>query len=153
MYNSVCSCAYSLWLPHTNSVLAMFGMPRHDPLVSRSYKNLDFCDKNWTGSSEMWFYNGKHLMTVEALHEVTHWARNVTAVLDCSFVFKNAKHYHALGWMTFPRNCLWLLYNCFCVCITVLRNHLWWPSTINGYMWCLPKGEPRLDVINTWLWN
>lgn len=133
----------------------MFGVSRQDLLCQAQglTRILDFCEKNWTGSSEMWLCSGEPHMTVEALHEVTHWAHSVTAVLDWVFVFKNGKHYHAHGWMTFPRSCLWLLYDYFCIWITMLRDHLWLPSTISDYTCCLHKGGPRLDMINKWSWS
>lgn len=69
----VCSRAYSLWLLHVVPVLPVFGMLRHNLLCEAQglRRILDFV-KRWTGSSEMWLYNGERHMSVEALYDVVY---------------------------------------------------------------------------------
>lgn len=146
--NSVCSCAYSLWLLHTTPSPGTSVLCRAQGLT----RILDICAEDWTGSSKMWLCNGECRVAVEALQEVSTLS---TQCYCCPclwfYVPKNAKHYHAHGWVTFPRNCL---NNCVCLGITVLRNHLWLRAPwMTNYMCCLHEGEPRLNGINKWLWN
>lgn len=149
---TACGC-YTL-----HPVFSMCGMSRHDCPVwsSRSYKDFRYLCRRldrFIKNVGVWWWM---LCGLEALQEVSTLSTQCTQGWCCPrlwfYVPRNAKLYHAHGWMTFPRNCLapeqLRLHRDYCVEKSSLA-----PGTINDYMCCVHEGEPRLNGINKWLWN